>query len=145
MGGRIGIITLITMFLLSACIAPQSAYMASVDARSWHSAEMVTYINSDTLTLRDLNIVLRHNSNFKESVLPLKIVITTPDARYFEEIREVQLQPKSSTSAVATTNSIPYRTNVLLAQKGCYIFSFEPLTEIRGVESIGVEFTTIKD
>ncbi|MBR1961642.1 MAG: hypothetical protein IKA26_01625 [Alistipes sp.] len=145
MRGLRGIILAAVMVAFSACLAPQSAHMTGVDARSWRRAESITYINNDTLSLRDMNIVLRHNSDLKQNTLPLKIAITTPDARYFEEIREVKLQQSKTAFTVAATNSIPYRTNVLLSQRGCYIISFEPLSEVRGVEAIGVEFSDNKD
>lgn len=125
---------------MCSCLAPQNSLMVGVDMRSWSGAESLTYENSDTLSLRDLDIALRYNDNFTESVLPLKIAVTTPDARYFEEVVELQLQHPTTALTVATTESVPYRTDVLLNQKGCYIFTFEPQKEVRGVEAIGIEF-----
>jgi hypothetical protein len=114
--------------------------MVSVDMHSWSGAESIAYENNDTLTLRNLNIVLRYNDNFKQAVLPLKIVVTTPDARHFEEVVELQLQHPSAALTVATTESVPYRESVLLNQKGDYTFTFEPQSEVRGVEAVGIEF-----
>ena len=114
--------------------------MVGVDMRSWESAESITYDNNDTLSLRNINIALRYNDNFREATLPLKIGITTPDARHFEEVVELRLSHPSTALTVATTESLPYRADVLLNQKGCYTFSFEPQTEVEGVEAIGVEF-----
>ena len=108
--------------------------------RSWSGAESLNYENSDTISLRNLDIALRYNDNFKQAVLPLKIAVTTPDARYFEEIVELQLQHPSTALSVATTESVPYRTDALLSQKGCYTFTFEPQSEVRGVEAIGIKF-----
>lgn len=121
------------------CLAPQNAEMVCVDMQLWESAESITYDNSDTLSLRNINIALRYNDNFKKATLPLKIAITTPDARLFEETVELQLHHPNTALAVATIESLPYRTNVVLNQKGCYTFSFEPQSAVRGVEAIGVE------
>ena len=126
---------------MCGCLAPQNSLMVGVDVRSWSGAESLTYENSDTLALRSLNIALRYNDNFKLALLPLKIGVTTPDARYFEEVVELRLQHPSTALAVTTTESVPYRENVLLNQKGCYTFTFEPLAEVRGVEAIGINFT----
>lgn len=133
------IVVALLAMTMSSCLAPQNSLMVSVDMRSWSGAESIAYENNDTLTLRNLNIVLRYNDNFKQAVLPLKIVVATPDARHFEEVVELQLQHPSAALTVATTESVPYRESVLLNQKGCYTFTFEPKTEVRGVEAIGIE------
>jgi hypothetical protein len=122
-----------------SCLAPQNTQMVGVDMRSWERAESITYDNNDTLSLRNINIALRYNDNFREATLPLKITITTPDNRQFEE--QITLQPHRPHTAltVATTESLPYRADVLLSQKGYYTFSFEPQIAIQGIEAIGIE------
>lgn len=135
---RIAIVVL--AMAMCSCLVPQNSLMVGVDMRSWESAESITYDNNDTLSLRNINIALRYNDNFREATLPLKIGITTPDARHFEEVVELRLSHPSTALTVATTESLPYRADVLLNQKGCYTFSFEPQTEVQGVEAIGVEF-----
>ena len=134
------IVVAVLAVAMCSCLAPQNSLMVGVDMRSWSGAESLTYENSDTLSLRNLAIALRYNDNFKQAVLPLKIGITTPDARHFEEVVELRLSHPSAALTVATTESVPYRTNVLLSQKGGYNFTFEPQTEVRGVEAIGIEF-----
>lgn len=134
------IVAALLAMTMCSCLAPQNSLMVGVDMRSWSSAESLVYENNDTLTLRNLNIVLRYNDNFRQAVLPLKIVVTTPDARHFEEAVELRLQHPSAALTVATTESVPYRESVLLNQKGCYTFTFEPQSEVRGVEAVGIEF-----
>ncbi len=136
--GRI-LVTLLATAMCS-CLAPQNSLMVGVDMHSWSGAASLSYENSDTLSLRNLNIALRYNDDFRQVVLPLKVVVTTPDERHFEEVVELRLQHPSAALTVATTESVPYRESVLLNQKGDYIFTFEPQSEVRGVEAIGVEF-----
>lgn len=124
---------------LSSCLAPQNSYMVGVDMQSWSRAESIVYDNGDTLSLRNLNIAIRYNDNCKEVLLPLKIAITTPDERVFVDTLALQLQHPATALTVATTESLPYRTKVVLNQKGAYKFVFEPLVAIRGVEAIGIE------
>ena len=107
--------------------------------QSWSRAESIVYDNGDTLSLRNLNIAIRYNDNCKEVLLPLKIAITTPDERVFVDTLALQLQHPATALTVATTESLPYRTKVVLNQKGAYKFVFEPLVAIRGVEAIGIE------
>ena len=134
------IVVAVLALAMCGCLAPQNSLMVGVDMRSWSGEASLVYENSDTLTLRNLNIAIRYNDYFKQTALPLKIVVTTPDARCFEESVELQLQHPATVLTVATTESVPYRTDVLLSQKGCYSFTFEPQSEVRGVEAIGIEF-----
>jgi hypothetical protein len=113
--------------------------MVNVDVESWGDAESVTYNNSDTLSLRDINITIRYNDDFKQSVLPLKIEVITPDTLYFTDTVSLPLQHPSTAIAVATTESVPYRKRILLNKSGDYTFSFKPLSEVKGVEAIGIE------
>ena len=133
------IVAALLAMTMCSCLAPQNSLMVGVDMRSWSGAESLVYENNDTLTLRNLNIVLRYNDNFRQAVLPLKIVVTTPDVRHFEEVVELRLQHPSAALTVATTESVPYRESVLLNQKGDYTFTFEPQSEVRGVEAVGIE------
>ena len=139
---RVGARIVATMVAIAmcSCLAPQNSLMVGVDMRSWSGTESLTYENSDTITLRNLAIALRYNDNFNQSILPLKIGVTTPDARYFEESVELHLQHPSTALSVATTECVPYRESVQLSQKGCYTFTFEPQSEVRGVEAVGIKF-----
>ena len=136
---RIAIVAL-AMVASVACLTPQRSLMAGVDMQAWSESATVVYNNSDTLAMQNLQIALRYNDNFKECTLPLKVSITAPDASHFEEVVELRIGHPRTELAVASTESLPYRNDVVLAQKGDYIFTFTPLTAIRGVEAIGVEF-----
>ena len=140
MRAAVRIVVAIIALVMFSCIAPQSAHMVSVDMQSWSKVESVAYDNSDTLSQRNLNIAIRYNDDCKEVSLPLKIAITTPDRRVFEDTIALQLQHPATALTVATTESLPYRSKVVLNQKGTYSFAFEPLTSVRGVEAIGIEF-----
>ena len=139
MKGLMRMLVVAVATLFCSCLAPQNVEMVNVDAKSWDKAESLTYDNSDTLSLRNLNITIRYNDDFKQATLPLKIEVTTPDERHFTDTVQLKLHHPSTALSVATTESLPYRTSVLLNHKGRYTFSFEPLSKVRGVEAIGVE------
>ena len=138
---RIGvrIVAAMVAIAMCSCLAPQNSLMVGVNMRSWSVAESLCYENSDTISLRNLDIAIRYNDNLKQSVLPLKVAVATPDARYFEEMVELRLQHPNTALTVATTECLPYRADVLLNQKGCYTFTFEPQSEVCGVEAIGIK------
>ncbi|MBP3550029.1 MAG: hypothetical protein J6J57_00070 [Alistipes sp.] len=139
MRGGMRIIVAVLAMAMCSCLAPQNTQMVGVDVRSWDSAESVVFDNNDTLSLRNLNITLRYNDNFQQTSLPLKVTVRTPDARHFEEEVILPLHHPRTALTVATTESLPYRADVLLNQKGIYTFSFEPQSAVRGIEAIGVE------
>ncbi len=138
---KVGVRIVVAMAAMAmcSCLARQSAYMTNVDMQSWSRSESLAYDNNDTLSLRNLNIAIRYNDNYKASSLPLKLAISTPDERCFVDTLTLQLSHPTTAVALSTTESIPYRTDVLLKQRGAYIFAFEPLTEIEGIEAIGIE------
>ncbi len=133
-------IAVVAMVLCSCQSSKEPPLMVGVDIDKWNYTTYIPYDNDDTLSVRNLNIALRYNDNFKSSTLPLKIAITTPDTLFYEEAIELQLQHPHTALAVATTESRPYRTEVRLNRKGRYIFTLHPLVEVRGVEAIGIEF-----
>lgn len=138
---KIGVRIVVALMAVAmySCIAPQNAQMVGVDVNSWSKAECIIYENSDTISLRNINLALRYNDDFRVAALPLKIAITTPDSLYFEEIVEFKLQHPTTAMAISTTESLPYRNRVTLNKIGAYTFSFEPLSVVRGVEAIGIE------
>ena len=134
-------IALVAVVLCSCQSSKEPPQMVGVDIDKWNYPAYIHYDNNDTLAVRNLNIALRYNDNFTQSKLPLKIAITTPDTLFYEEVVELQLQHPHTALAVATTESRPYRSEVRLDKKGRYIFTLQPLIEVRGVEAIGIEFT----
>lgn len=130
---------LLATLLCTSCMAPQRSEMVAVSPSGWHEAASVIVDNSDTLSLRKLSIVLRHNGDFAERELPLNVQILTPDGRIFEESHNFILHREHTASIISSVATMPYREDVLFAMKGAYIFVFEPHAEIEGVEAIGVE------
>ena len=134
-----GIMIVAVAIATFSCIVPQNSVMVAVDLPKWSEAKSIVYKNSNTSAQHDLNIAIRYNDNFKETMLPLKIAIVAPDKRMFEDTVSLQLKRPATALTVSTTESRPYRTNIILDQEGEYIFAFKPLTELRGVEAIGIE------
>ena len=130
----------LSSLLLVGCLTPENVLMTDVDMHNWDRFESVTYNNSDTLSLRKLNIAVRYNNDYKPTTLSMMVYVTTPDTLHFEEEITLNIHHPHSGNALATTESLPYRSNVVLAQKGYYIFAFTPHTEVRGIEAIGIEF-----
>lgn len=125
--------------LLTGCLAPENVLMTRVDMRAWNQYESITYENSDTISHRTLNIALRYNNNYKPTTLSLMVIVTTPDKRNFEEQVNLNLSHPKSATAITMTESLPYRDSVVLSQSGEYKFWFAPLSEVKGIEAVGIE------
>ena len=141
---RVIVVALMAM-ALGGCLAPQNVHMMRVNMRAWSETSNVVYENSDSLSLRSINIALRYNDNFSATLLPLKIAVTAPDSTRFEEVVEIKINHPRTALTVATTETLPYRDSALLSQKGTYIFAFTPLDKVRGVEAIGIEIREITE
>ena len=131
--------------VLVGCLAPENVLMTRVDMRAWDRFESISYDNDDTLSLRTLNIALRYNSNYKPTTLSMMIIVATPDNRYFEEEVKLQLSHPHRALTVAMTESLPYRDSILLSQRGSYKFSFAPLSEVCGIEAVGIDLRDISE
>ena len=144
--GRIkSILVALSAVVLSGCLAPENVLMTRVDMHRWDRFESITYENSDTLSLRTLNIAVRYNSEYKPNKLQMMVVVTTPDNRYFEEEVALNLRHPQTAISVTTTESLPYRDSAVLTQKGAYKFYFAPLSEVRGIEAVGIDFREISE
>lgn len=126
-------------FVLHACTTHSQVCMERVEGAVWSNEVSVEVENSDTVALRQLNILLRHNSNFDGGEVPLRIKIVTPDGRFHEEQHTFAVDARVTPSVVSSVVSIPYRSDVQLSMGGVYMFVFEPLARLRGVEAVGIE------
>ena len=140
-----GLVVVAMALLCVGCLAPRSADMASVDGRCWESAAEIKVENIDTISLRNIAVAIRYNSNFGEATLPLNIKVVAPDGRTFEEPFTLHLEGVKRATTISQSVAIPYRKSALLAMKGTYTFFLEPSLSVKGVEAIGVEITEIKD
>lgn len=112
--------------------------MADVDPYEWSEPIVVKIENADTLTLRDLSVVIRSNRHFREDTLYLELKLQAPDSsRFCEEVAFPMHHPHRP-AALRLIDEIPYRQDVVLNRFGAYWFSLRPLHPTRGVEAAGI-------
>lgn len=132
------LLVLLVATLCLSCLAPQPAEMATTDAHCWESGAQVEIANTDTLSLRQLSIAIRTNSQFKAATLPLTIAVTAPDGAAFQEQYSLPTADIENSAIVAKSIAIPYRDRVCLSQSGNYRFIITPQIAIKGVEAVGI-------
>ena len=123
--------------LCVACNEPQhSIDMHDMDEAVWSNAEEFTYDNQDSLSKRDISIVVRYGSDYVADSVNLRILAISPDSLVTEEpftlriprIKEVR--PEEQTFL--------YRKDVVLGRCGEYTFRITPDTLIEGISSVGL-------
>ncbi len=124
--------------LLCGCTRPTQAVMEDVDPYGWVEAAVVRIENADTLTLRDLSLVIRSNRLFREDTLHLELTLRAPDSSRYSEVVAFPVRHLHRPAALRLIDEIPYRQNVVLNRFGAYWFSLKPLHPVRGVEAAGI-------
>ncbi len=113
-----------------------SVAMHDVTTSAWSTPESFTYENEDSLSQRDLAIVVRYGTGYVADSVDMRILTISPDSMVVEEpftlhiprIREVRPQEQT----------FLYRRNVVLGRKGQYEFRLTPDTVYEGISSIGI-------
>ena len=128
--------------LLSSCGVGESVVaMGDVSLEGWNEPVNITYDNSDTSTLLDMDVTLHVNRRFDASSIALEITTLTPDSlRYSESVTLPVRMRWTSNRAKTTDIALPYRRDVHFAHEGEYHISLRPLQNIVGVEAAGITF-----
>ncbi|MBQ2142914.1 MAG: hypothetical protein II204_07160 [Alistipes sp.] len=113
-----------------------SIEMHDMEECVWSGTEEFTYDNADSLSKRDISIVVRYGTGYVADSVCLHILAISPDSMVTEEpftlriprIKEVR--PEEQTFI--------YRRNVVLSRKGEYHFRLTPDSLVEGISSIGI-------
>ena len=144
-------ILIIGCTLLNGCLSEQRTD-ADIIQKYWSAEKQVemAYDNTDTVSLRNLNIFAVCNKKFADQhkQLPLNISCMAPDST--KEVFEWKLDLYSAEERASATQTELKQTfiqNATLSQEGTYRFniSLDSSTSIKGVHAIGVEIETVKD
>lgn len=120
------------------CLSPHQSTAIDVDPVAWSTPAELVLTNTDTVTLRDLQLFLRCNDRFAEDSFTVRIVVLTPDSLRFEESLPVDIPRTDSPAAIAREQIVPYRRSVRFARSGDYRLRITPQRPLRGVEAVGV-------
>jgi len=125
--------------------------MAVVDPLHWRQGEQVSvrYVNSDTVSLYDLALVVDYDNRGSTDHFILEITTLTPDSLTMTEQVEVWIDRSRPGSGRFQGLGgrhygelrIPYRIAVRLRREGEYYFLLAPDRPLSGVRAIGLEFS----
>lgn len=135
---RQGVWILLCGLWLCGCTRPTQAVMADVNPYGWEEEVRVKIENADTLTLRDLSLVVRANRNFRLDTLHVEVTLKSPEAAQFSEVVALPIRHLHRPAALRLIDEIPYRHDVVLNRFGTYWVTLRPLSPIRGIEAAGI-------
>ena len=127
-----------TAAILAGCSTSVETVMNDVHPGNWSGCTVIGYDNRDTVSLRDISLVVRYNADRHEATLP--ITPEAPDSTLFSEQFVCRLGLGRKPAPIAAIEKIPYRLSSRLSQTGRYSISITPDTPQRGIEAIGITF-----
>lgn len=132
------LLVLLAALLAGGCVSPHGAVVADVDATSWHAPAVIDLANTDTTTLRDMDVFLRCNDLFAEDSLTVRIAVLTPDSLRCEEPFVLTVPHAHTPAAIARETVLPYRRRIRFARTGDYRITITPGRPVKGVEAVGI-------
>lgn len=126
-----------TATLFMSCNEQQhSVEMHDIETDTWIASEEFSYNNTDSLSKRDISIVVRYGRGYTADSVGLRILAISPDSMVTQEhftlriprIKEVR--PEEQTFL--------YRKDVVLGRCGEYKFHITPDTLVEGISSVGI-------
>lgn len=139
------LLSFIAIICFVGCITENIPTMTDINPILWRNTKSITFENKDSLSMRSMDIIVLHNSQFKGNTLHIKIKTTSPDSLQFEEVILVQKPQKDLSSIFSNEIVIPYRQDVILKHMGEYQMEFTPSVATKGVEAIGVAILPTKN
>ena len=135
---RLIFLALVAMSMLAVACNEQrhSVDMHDMQRCTWSGAEEFVYQNTDSLSKRDISIVVRYGNGYTADSVSLRILAISPDSMVTQEhftlriprIKEVR--PEEQTFL--------YRKDVVLGRCGEYKFHIAPDTLVEGISSVGI-------
>lgn len=124
--------------------AERSALVLDFVESRWDSSLVATYEFGamDTLSLYEVNLLVRHDQSFEKSKLRLEVKTTTPSMRFWTDTLELSLTNglgkwQGRQFADYVDYETLYRTGVRFSESGRYIFAVRYLEPgVRVIESI---------
>ena len=125
----------------AGCMSPTQAVVAAVDPLGWEEGVEVAVENADTVTERDIALVIRSNRQFRADSLRFEIRFEAPGgARFIEEVA-LPVQHRRMPAPLRCVDEMPYRRRVVLGRMGTYRITLTLRQPLRGIEAAGINIT----
>ena len=123
--------------VFTSCNQPNhKVEMHDMERCAWSAAEEFVYNNSDSLSQRDISIVVRYGNDYVADSVAMHILTISPDSMVVEEPFTLRI-PRIK-EVCPEEQTFIYRRNVVLNRKGEYHFRLTPDSLVEGISSIGI-------
>lgn len=120
----------------------RSVEVSDTENDRWSTVEEFYYDNVDTLTRRDISIVVRYGHGYTADSVAISILSISPDSMVLEEPFTLRI-PRLGDMRPAE-HTFLYRRNVLLSKEGRYTFRLKPDAVVEGIGSVGLVISEVK-
>ena len=117
----------------------RSVEMHDTERSVWATTEDFVYDNVDTLARRDISVVVRYGTGNIDNAVALTILSIAPDSMVVAEPFTLHIPPLGDMRPKEHT--FIYRRNVVLSQRGEYLFRLQPSAAVEGISSVGIVIT----
>ncbi len=117
----------------------RSVDVHDVAQSAWYSTEKFYYENEDTLSRRDIAVVVRYGAGYVADSVALRIMCVSPDSLVVEEPFTLHIPHLGDMRPEEHT--FLYRRNVVLGSRGRYTFHLCPEHQVEGISSVGLIIT----
>lgn len=125
------------LLLVVACGGTErKAVVHDIEGEVWSEAEEFSYTNEDSLSKRDISIVVRYSMPYVADSLPLRVLTISPDSMLLDE--PFTLHIPHLADMYPEEHTFVYRSNVVLRRKGDYIFRLTPDNPVEGIAAVGI-------
>lgn len=121
------------------CSTAGRSYMVEIAGDVWDGPVTVEIPNTDTTTLCDLRIALRHDGSAEGRRIEMTVRTVTPDSLWIEEPLSVTVGDDGRSRSLQHETQVIYRRRALLRKEGCYRMTLTPVRAVRGVTAAGVD------
>jgi hypothetical protein len=133
---RYTLLAIVGVVMVACGNTQRTVVMHDNEHNSWDDYEDFYYDNSDTLGKRDIDIVVRYGKGYTADSVSMSILCVSPDSLVCEEPFTIHIPHLADMRPEVQT--FPYRHNVVLSNKGRYLFRLRPDCAIEGITSVGL-------
>ena len=133
----------ITAIVIMACSNQgHTVEMHDIEQSCWSEYEDFYFDNTDSLSKRDIAIVVRYGKGYVADSVAMSILCVSPDSLVSEEAFTLHIPHLADMRPEVQT--FPYRRNVVLGTKGRYLFRLRPNEAIEGISSVGLSIIDVE-
>ena len=122
---------------LVGCISGVESIAADVSPEGWNEPVELRHLNTDTLTIKQLHLTLRHSATIPASDGRYVVEALSPSGTGRRDTLTVTLSPDTQRKKLGEAAATP--VNLRLSEAGQWRFVVTPMQNTTGVWSVGIE------